>query len=267
MGEEIAGLGAQLKAKGEEITLIARELVGVRDLWKKNLIQLTRLTGLERDSARINGEQAQLTATIAQARGKIAEIELQIIQIEQDLISEVAKDMREIDAKQGELIERKVTAEDQLKRIDLRAPQDGMVHQLAVHTVGGVITAGDVVMLIVPGAETLAVEARAAPQDIDQLRLGQPAILRFSAFNQRTTPEIAGQVSRVSADISIDQRSGQLFYTVRVAVAAADLARLGQVRLVPGMPVEVFLHTEERSVLSYLVKPLHDQVERAFRER
>jgi HlyD family secretion protein len=267
LGEEINGLNAQLKAKGEEIVLIARELVGVRDLWKKNLVQLPRLTGLERDSARVNGEQAQLTAAIAQARGKIAEINLQIIQIEQDLISEVAKDMREIDAKQGELIERKVTAEDNLKRIDLRAPQDGVVHQMSVHTVGGVIAPGDVVMLVVPGDETLAVEARAAPQDIDQLRLGQGAVMRFSAFNQRTTPEINGTVSRISADVSTDTRTGQPFYTLRVNLPAAEVARLGGARLVPGMPVETFLSTEDRSVLSYLIKPLRDQVARAFRER
>ena len=267
MNEEIVGIQAQLVAKGQEIIFVARELVGVRDLWKKNLVQITRLTGLERDSARINGEQAQLTAAIAQARGKIAEIQLQIIQIEQDLISEVAKDMREIDAKQGELIERRVTAEDQLKRIDLRAPQDGKVHQMAVHTVGGVISAGDVVMVIVPAAEILAVEAKASPQDIDQLRLGQPAMLRFSAFNQRTTPEIEGTVSRVSADVSTDQRTGASFYTLRLTVTAEQIARLGGVRLVPGMPVEAFMRTEDRSVLSYLVKPLRDQVVRAFRER
>ena len=267
MNEEIVGIQAQLVAKGQEIIFVARELVGVRDLWKKNLVQITRLTGLERDSARINGEQAQLTAAIAQARGKIAEIQLQIIQIEQDLISEVAKDMREIDAKQGELIERRVTAEDQLKRVDLRAPQDGKVHQMAVHTVGGVISAGDVVMVIVPAAEILAVEAKASPQDIDQLRLGQPAMLRFSAFNQRTTPEIEGTVSRVSADVSTDQRTGGSFYTLRLTVTAEQIARLGGVRLVPGMPVEAFMQTEDRSVLSYLVKPLRDQVVRAFRER
>jgi len=267
MHEEITGIGAQLNAKGEEITFVARELAGVRDLWKKNLVQITRLTSLERDSARINGEQAHLIAAIAQARGKIAEIQLQIIQIEQDLISEVARDMREIDAKQGELIERRVTAEDQLKRIDLRAPQDGMVHQMAVHTVGGVITAGDVVMVIVPASEELAVEAKVSPQDIDQLRIGQSAVLRFSAFSQRTTPEILGTVSRVSADVSSDQRTGASFYTLRVTVTAEQIARLGGVRLLPGMPVEAFMQTEDRSVLSYLVKPLRDQAARAFRER
>ena len=134
---------------------------------------------------------------------------MQIIQIDQDLSSEVAKEMREIDGKIGEFVERKVTAEDQLKRIDIRAPQDGTVFQSTVHTVGGVITAGDAIMLIVPDADNLTVEAKVNPQDIDQVQIGQTALLRFSAFNQRTTPEIYGTVTRISADTSTDQRTGQ----------------------------------------------------------
>jgi HlyD family secretion protein len=141
-----------------------------------------------------------------------------------------------------------------------------VVHQLAVHTVGGVVTAGDPVMLIVPEADTLSVEAKVSPQDIDQLRLGQPAGLRFSAFNQRT-PEINGTISRISADVSTDQRSGQSFYTVRISITPEEIARLGDVKLVPGMPVEAFMKTYDRTVISYFTKPLQDQVMRAFRER
>jgi membrane fusion protein, type I secretion system len=122
-------------------------------------------------------------------------------------------------------------------------------------------------MLIVPEADALSVEAKVSPQDIDQLRLGQSAGLRFSAFNQRTTPEISGTISRVSADVSTDQRSGQSFYTVRIALPAEETARLGNVKLVPGMPVEAFMKTYDRTVLSYFVKPLEDQILRAFRER
>jgi HlyD family secretion protein len=265
--EEIGGLVSLQEAKSEEIRLIMTELEGVRELWKKNLIQITRLTALEREAARLKGERAQSTAATAQSRGKISETELQIIQIDQDLSSEVAREMREVDSKIGEFIERKVTAEDQLKRIDIRAPQDGMVHQLAVHTVGGVVTPGDPIMLIVPEADQLAIEAKVSPQDIDQLRLGQSAGLRFSAFNQRTTPEITGAISRISADVTADQRSGQSFYTIRVATEEKELARLGDVKLVPGMPVEVFAKTYDRTVISYFFKPLHDQVMRAFRER
>ena len=130
-----------------------------------------------------------MIAAAAQARGKVTETELQIIQIDQDLSSEVAKEMREIDGKIGEFIERKVAAEDQLKRIDIRAPQDGYVFQSTAHTVGGVITAGEAIMMIVPEADNLKVEAKVDPKDIDRLQIGQPAVLRFVTFNQRTTPE------------------------------------------------------------------------------
>jgi len=265
--EEIRGYTALQQAKAEEIELIQRELTGVRTLWDKNLIQITRLTVLEREAARLKGEVAQSTASTAQVRGKITEIELQIIQIDQELSSEVAKELREVDGKIGEFIERKVTAEDQLKRVDIRAPQDGVVHQLNVHTVGGVVSAAEPVMLIVPETDLLTVEAKITPTDIDQVYPGQATSLRFSAFNQRTTPEIQGRISRISADVSPDQRTGQSFYTARVSITPEELARLGTVKLLPGMPAEVFAKTYDRSVLSYFIKPLSDQVARAFRER
>ena len=265
--EEITGLTAQQNSKAKETGLIERELAGVRELWKQNLVQLTRLTALEREAARLDGERGQLIAAAAQAKGKIAETALQILQIDQDIASDVAKELREVDGKIGEFIERKVAAEDQLKRIDIRAPQDGTVFQLAVHTVGGVITAGDPIMLIVPEADNLSVEVKANPQDIDQLQLNQKAILRFTAFNVRTTPEIEGIVTRISADTSSDQRTGQSYYTIRIAMAADQLERLGDVKLLPGMPVEAFVQTGDRTMLSYLIKPLHDQLMRTFREK
>jgi HlyD family secretion protein len=267
LGEEIAGLTAQQNSKAKEIELVNRELAGVRELWSKNLVQLGRLTALEREAARLDGERGQLIAAAAQAKGKVAETALQILQIDQDLASEVAKELREVDGKIGEFIERKVTAEDQLKRIDVRAPQDGTVFQLAVHTVGGVITAGDPIMLIVPEADNLSVEVKVNPQDIDQLQLNQKAILRFSSFNARTTPEIDGVVTRISADTSTDQRTGQNYYTVRISMPPEQIQRLGEVKLLPGMPVEAFVQTGDRTMLSYLIKPLHDQFVRAFREK
>jgi HlyD family secretion protein len=265
--EEISGLTAQQGAKTKEIGLIERELAGVRELWKQNLVQLNRLTALEREATRLDGERGQLIAAAAQAKGKIAETALQILQIDQDIASDVAKELREVDSKIGEFIERKVAAEDQLKRIDVRAPQDGTVFQLAVHTVGGVITASDPIMLIVPEADNLSVEAKVNPQDIDQLQLNQKAILRFTTFNARITPEIEGIVTRISADTSTDQRTGQSYYTVRIALAVDQVERLGDVKLLPGMPVEAFVQTGDRTMLSYLMKPLHDQFVRAFREK
>jgi len=265
--DEARGYGALQAAKTEEIELIQRELGGVQSLWEKKLIPINRLTVLEREAARLKGELAQSIASSAQVRGKISETELQIIQIDQELSSEVAKELREVDGKIGEFVERKVTAEDQLKRVELRAPQSGIVHQLGIHTIGGVVSPADPVMLIVPESDLLSVEARVSPQDIDQLYLGQPTTLRFSAFNQRTTPEIQGTISRISADVSPDQRTGQNFYTARVAIAADQLARLGNVKVLPGMPAEIFARTYDRNVLSYFTKPLTDQIVRAFRER
>jgi HlyD family secretion protein len=265
--EEITGLTAQQEAKSKEIKLIERELEGVRDLYAKNLIQLSRLTQLEREATRLDGERGQLIAATAQARGKISELELQIIQIDQELSSEVAKEMRDVDAKLGEFVERKVTAEDQLKRIDIRSPQDGTVFQSTVHTVGGVVAAGDAIMLIVPAADNLTVEAKVNPQDIDRLQVGQAALLRFSAFNQQTTPEIFGTVTRISADTSTDQRTGVPYYTIRIGMTPQEVAKLGDNKLVPGMPLEAFVQTGQRTVMSYLIKPLFDQLMRAFRER
>jgi HlyD family secretion protein len=267
LNEEIAGLTAQETAKTREIELVEKELVGVRGLYQQQLVQISRLTVLERDAARLAGERAQFMASRAQAKGKITETELQIIQIDKDLVSEVSKDLRETNDKIGEFVERKVTAEDQLRRIDIRAPQDGMVLQSSVHTVGGVISAGDAIMMIVPQTDSLSVEARVNPQDIDQLQIGQKTLLRLSAFNQRTTPELNGTVSRVSPDVTTDQRTGQSYYTIRISMPAAEVARLGDVKLIPGMPVEAFVQTGDRTMMAYLVKPLHDQLMRAFREK
>jgi membrane fusion protein, type I secretion system len=267
LNEEISGLSAQEKAKDQEIALVEKELAGVRTLYDQHLVQLSRLTTLERDAARLNGERAQYIASRAQAKGKITETELQIIQVDKDMVSDVSKDLRESNDKIGEFVERKVTAEDQLRRIEIRAPQDGMVLQSSVHTVGGVITAGDAVMLVVPQSDDLQVEAKVNPQDIDKLQIGQKTLLRLSALNQRTTPELNGVVSRVSPDVTTDQRTGQSYYTIRVSMPPAEIARLGDVRLIPGMPVEAFVQTGDRTLLSYLIKPLSDQLMRAFREK
>jgi HlyD family secretion protein len=265
--EQITGLAAQQDAKAKEISLIDQELAGVRDLWQKNLVQLNRLTSLERDEARVEGERGQLVASAAEAKGRIAEIQLQILNVDQEFASDVAKELRETDSKIGEAVERKVTAEDQLKRTDIRAPQDGVVFQSTANTVGGVIAAGDSIMMIVPEADKLSVEVKVEPKDIDQVAIGQPVVLRFSAFNQRTTPELNGSVTRIGADTTNDQRTGLSYYLVRIGISPGELDRLGPVKLTPGMPVETFIQTGERTLVSYLVKPLHDQLMRSMREK
>jgi membrane fusion protein, type I secretion system len=265
--KEIQGYVGQATAKEREIALISKELEGVRELREKNLVPLSRLTALERDATRIEGERNQLIAATAQSEGRITETELQIIQIEQDLRSEVAKDLSETRTKVSEFAERKIATDDQLNRTEIRAPQNGIVQQLTVHTVGGVVAAGDPIMLIVPDADVLIVEVKIAPQDIDQLYLGQSATLRFTAFNMRTTPEIKGNVSFISADITQDQRTGISYYVARITLEPSEVGRLGDVKLIPGMPVIAFIKTSERTMLSYITRPLRDQIERSFKEK
>lgn len=265
--EEIRGLSAQLAGKENEIKFIGEELVGVTELYKKNLIPIIRYMQLQRDHARLQGEQGQFIADIARARVKISETELQIIQIDQDFRTDVLKDLRETQGKIGELKERVTAAEDQLRRVEIRAPQGGIVHQLAVHTVGGVIANGETIMLIVPRADELVVEAKVAPQDIDQLVLGAKTNVRILAGNQRTTPDLGGLLTRISPDLTREQQTNQAYYLVRATLEPEQLRALGDLKLVPGMPAEVFIQTQERTPLEYLLKPLRDQIVRVFRER
>jgi HlyD family secretion protein len=264
--DEISGHQSQEASKGQERQLIERELEGAKKLWAKNLMPITKLSALQREAARLDGERSQLLAAIAQGKGKAAEIEMQIHQVDREAGKEIGEELREAEAKIGELIERKSAAEDQMRRIDIRAPQAGTVHQSVVHTVGGVVAPGETLMLIVPESDSLAVEVKIAPNDIDQLMIGQTALLRFAAFSQRTTPEITGKVTKIAADITTDQRTGINYYLARVRLDPTEVMKLGSVRLVPGMPVEAMLKTSDRKVASYLLKPLQDQLARAFRE-
>ena len=267
LADEIKGYVGQAAAKEKEVDLINKELEGVQTLFQKNLVPISRLTALQRDAARLDGERSQLVGAVAQAKGKIAEIQLQTIQVDQDLRTEVGKDLIDTRSKLAESAERKTAAVDQLNRTEIRAPQSGRVHELTAHTVGGVIAAGEQIMLIVPDNDALAVEVRIAPRDIEQIYAGQTATMRFAAFDQKTTPEIEGAVSMVSPDLTQDQRTGTSYYTVRIALKAEEVAKLGTSKLVPGMPVEVFVQTSDRTVLSYITKPLMEQAGRALRER
>jgi HlyD family secretion protein len=265
--QQIQGNVEQETAKSKEIDWIQQELAGVRGLWKQNLVPFSRVTTLERDGARLEGERGALIASIAQARGRIAETQLKILQIDEDLRTDVGKDLAEIRGKKSELVEKRVAAEDLLKRIDLIAPQDGKIFQRAVHTVGGVIQAGEVVMLVVPDSDALIIEAKVQPTDVDQIHMGQRAVVRFSAFNRRTTPELNGEVIEIGADVTQDEKRNESYYSVRIRIPDSELARMDGLRPVAGMPVEAFIETSPRTVMSYLVKPMLEQVDRTFRGR
>ena len=267
LGEQIAGLDSQVESKTKQLDLISGELTGVQELYDKRLVPLARLTALQRESARIEGERGQLMSSIAETKGKIGEAQLQILRLDQDFRTDVVKELGENRAKEAELVERNVAARDQLDRIEIRSPTQGVIQQLSVHTIGGVIRAGDAIMEVVPDLDDLQIEARLPPNDIDQVRMGQNAFVRFTAFNQRTTPQLSGTVSYVSPDTSRDQQTNTPYFSVRIGLSEAERRRLAGLQLVPGMPAEVFMQTGSRTMLSYLFKPIGDQMRRAFVEQ
>ena len=263
---EIEGLKAQEIAYTEGIEVLDSEIANLISLRTLGAVSDQRLNSLKTQRATFGGERGEKIAYQAQASGRISETKLQILQVDQDFKAEVGRELRDTQAQIGEYIERRIAAEDELKRIDIIAPHSGMVHQLQAHTVGGVVTPADPIMLIVPDGDNLSLEVRILPKDVDQIQIGQRAVLRMSAFNQRTTPEINGYVNRIAADLINDERNGLSYYIVRITIPPEELKKLTGLTLVPGMPAEAFIQTSERSALSYLVKPLEDQIKRAFRE-
>ncbi|PKA43336.1 HlyD family type I secretion periplasmic adaptor subunit [Rhizobium sullae] len=264
--QQVEGLLAQQAGKKAEMALIDKELASVRRLFDQGIVPVNRLYALERESARLTGELGSLVASLAETNGKVTETELQIIQVDDDHRSEVSDELRKTQSDIGEFSERLVAAKDELQRVDIRAPQAGIVHQLSVHAAGAVVPPGEPILQIVPARDRLTPEVRVLPQDIDQVSVGQQVTLRLSAFNQRNTPEINGVVQQVAADLTTDRQTGTAYYTVRISVPENEWKRLGDLIPVPGMPVEAFVQTGARTALAYLTKPLTDQVARAFKE-
>jgi len=264
--QEIAGYGLRETAKAKEMHLINRELSGSRELWAKGLLPISKLTALEREATRLEGERGQLLTYVSETRGKISETELQIVQIDRDLGTEVGKDLRETEARIAELSERQIEQEDQLRHLDIRAPETGTILQLSVHTIGGVVAAGETLMLVVPDETTLSVDAKVSPTDIDKVNIGQRVALRFTAFDQRTTPEVEARIETIGADVQADAQKSIPYYAVRLALGADELRKTKHLKLVPGMPAEAFIDTGSRTVVSYLLKPLEDQFHRALRD-
>jgi HlyD family secretion protein len=263
---EIDGLVKQEKSKAQESALVTEERARLEDLYRRQLLPVTRVLAMRRDAVRIEGEDGALLAQIARLRGQIYEVQLKIVEIGETIMLDAQNDYRDTEGRIAELDERKIAAEDLLERVDIRAPRSGLVHELAVHTVGGVVGPGEVIMGIVPMGESRTIEVHVTPTDIDHVAADQAVLLRFPAFNQRTTPEITGTISRIAAEVSHDTESGATYYTARVEVADAELAKLKDLKLIAGMPVEAFIQTGTRSALSFLTKPVTDQIARAFKE-
>jgi HlyD family secretion protein len=264
--QQLVGLDAQKDALGRQIDLAKSEVEGLRTLRSQDLVSTQRITEAEMRLAQLEGQLGQVIASIAQTGAEVAGAELQIIQVDQDVRSEASKQLAETTARLNELFERKIAADDQLKKQTIVAPISGTVYQLAVHTIGGVINPGEEIMLLVPENDQLVVEAQISPAQIDRVHADQEAVLRFTSFGSRETPEYIGSVDTVSPDLITDQRTGMSYYKARIEMPQEALDELGS-KFVPGMPVEVFIVTGDRTVLSYLTKPLTDQIMHTFRER
>ncbi|MDQ8732123.1 HlyD family type I secretion periplasmic adaptor subunit [Bradyrhizobium sp. LHD-71] len=268
IGQEIEGLTAQQKAVEAQAAVVRDELVGLEALLKQGLTQLSRINPQRLNLAQLDGRAGELKAEVARARGRISEINVQIAQVGKERLNEVTRDLRDASEKIADLQERRLAAEAKLQRIEIRAPITGTIHQMSVFTIGGVVAPGETVMQIVPENEKLLVESRIEPAFIDQVSVGQDALIRFSSFDQRSTPELVGRVIFVSADLEQDQRQQAApYFRARVELKSGEMEKLPDQRIISGLPAELHLQTRERTILSYLLKPLTDQISRTFRER
>jgi HlyD family secretion protein len=263
--QEIDGIKLQISAKQRERELVSRDLEAVRSLLEKKLVSSDRVSDADRQLAQLDGQIGQLQAAAAQGAGRVTETQLQILQSDYTFQADVAEELAQVQAKLAELKERRVAGEGDLAKTIIRAPQAGQVHELTIRAAGGVLGPGDALMRLVPTLDALRADVRIAPQDIDQVHVGETALVRFSALNLRTTPEIYGSVERVSADVTTDNSTGATYFTVQIAFETTELNRLDSTRLTIGMPVEAFIINESRTALSYLAKPLSDQITRSFR--
>lgn len=262
--QQIGGYTAQIAALEKQKRLIQPEREGVRSLWEQNLVTINRLNQLERTAVDMDGSVASLRATIAQTGARIAETREQMLAVDSSARSDAAEQLAQVNAQLNEEQVRNIGADDVYDRSVIRAPYDGIVDKLAFATIGDVVKPAETIMEIVPTGDQLVVEAMISPNDIDQVKVGQTARISLSAFNRQTTPEIPGRVSFVSAERATLPDSQASFYRVWVALDASAV-RKARLRLKSGMPAEVFIATGSRSMLSYLVKPLKDQLSRSFR--
>ncbi len=265
--EQVSGLEAQITAKERQIALIKDELIDLKGLQKKGLVANSRILAMEREQANLEGGRGELIASKASAAAKIGEVKLQVLQVSEEDRAQSLSDLREAEGKIAEYRERKLAAAARLGRMSIKAPITGDIYQVAVHTIGGVISPAEVLMLIVPEADELILQAQVLPQSIDRIAVGQRANVRFPAFNASLTPEIGAEVTQISADTSRADQNSPPFYVVRLRIPAEELAKLDGKKLKTGMPAEAFIQTEAQTQITYLLKPLMDQIAHTFREQ
>jgi len=261
----IAGMRREIETKDEQIALLVDEISRFEELVKKGNASQVRILALKRDLSRLQGEKEALTSEIAATEVRIGETRSEIVQLDQAYRENVLTELRDVQTQIGQMVQQRMASMDQRRRMDIHAPASGRIIGIRTHTVGGVISPSEPIMFIVPDDDRLIAKVRVSPADVDQVEVGQPALVRFPAFNQDETPQAAGKIVRVSADALTDPQTGQTYFEAVIEIPDRGNEKVyGD--LLPGMPVEASLRTGSRSVLSYLVKPLGDSIARTFRE-
>jgi HlyD family secretion protein len=265
--KQIDGLGVQAAAKTHQRDIADRELKSLHGLLDQKLVLVSQVNVLERSASELDGDIGEIQASTAEVRAKIAETKLQILNIEEVAVADASKDLAETEAKISELEGKRIQAADALDHVEVKAPRDGFVHELSAHTVGGVVGAGEVLMMIVPEHVPLKAEVRISPQEIDSIHFADKGFVRVVGLSHSTTPDLPAAVSMVGADLAQDPATHVSYYPVELRLDPGAVGLLGNVQLVPGMPVEVFITTSSRTFAQYLWQPIRDRVSRAVREK
>jgi HlyD family secretion protein len=266
ISRKIDGMAAQRAAVVRQAELLAQEIGSQETLYAQGLTRQTQLLTPQRELARLEGDGGQIEAATAENRARIAEIEIEILRLGTERRKAAIAELRDLEYREIELRERRASLSKEVARLELRAPVSGIIYGSTADTLRGVVRPAEPIMFVVPRDAALIVRARIDPIHIDQVRAGQAAVLRFAAFNARTTPEVEGEVVKVSADAILEERTGESYYRAEIRLGEAAQAKLQGASLLPGMPVEAFIQTEERSPISYLVRPFADYFNKAFRE-
>ncbi|MFK5997752.1 MAG: HlyD family type I secretion periplasmic adaptor subunit [Rhodobacterales bacterium] len=267
MGRQIDGVNAQIAASKTQLELLGQELKNAQSLLDKGLAQASRVLALRREQARIAGQIGNLTASLGRLEAAISEINIKVVQLETGQREKAIQSLRDIEYRSLDLSGKRTSILQTLKHLDVRAPMAGTVYGNKVFALQSVIQAAQPMMYIIPKNQPLVVQARISTKHVDQVFVGQNATLSFATFSQRTTPRIFGAVTKLSADVFTDKATGANYYQVELKPKPGEMAKLGHAKLLPGMPVEAFLQTGERSTFSYLVKPVTDYFNKAFREK
>lgn len=263
---QITGLDAQIAALERQSALIAQEVSDKRRLLDLGLVPSATVMALDREAARLDGERGSLIAAQAEARGRIVETRLEILALDSRRREDATKELRDLGLQELQLTEQRTVLREQIARLEVRAPVAGLVHGLQVAGPRAVLRAAETVAYVVPQDRPLIVAARVSPGDVDNVHPGQVATLRFTAFSSRTTPELTGRVTLVSADSFEDAETRQSYFRAEVTIDPEEMRKLGAAQVLPGMPVEVMLTTGARPAMTYLLKPVTDYFARAFRE-